>query len=215
MTTPAISTKPPWLRVWTQPRITVREQITRGPGAAVWILPILSGIAQTLVRASSNNVGLRAPIGFILALAFPIGVAWGLVQLYLLAGLLFVIGQWTDERATFTHLRIALAWAAVPQVLLLLVWLLGTAVAGRFLYIQELDRVAAAGAGSASIITFGLVSLLTVVCALWWFVLTVFGVAEAQGGSAWRALCTLILSAIMIGVAVAVLVLLIIAISRG
>ena len=215
MTATLLSAGSPLRRMWVHPRATVREQLSRGPTLAVWILPILSGIAQTFIQGSSNDVGLRGPAIVILAVALPIGAVWGVIQVNLIAGLLALVERWTGGRATFVHLRIALAWAAVPQVLLVVVWLLGTAVAGRFVFVQDPDRAVALGASPVALLTVGVAYLVAVVCALWWFVLTVFSVAEAQGGSAWKALGSLILAGLMFGIVAVVILTLVIGVAHA
>ena len=212
MTTIAPTTSAPWLRIWTHPRVTIREQLARGSSAAVWIIPLFSGIAQTLVRVADRDLGLRASAGMILVLAIPIGAIWGVVQLYILAGLLYLVERANKGRATFGQLRIALAWAAVPQVVVVAIWIIGTLLAGRFLYMDP-DRAVASGAGW-TVLTIAFTNLASAVCAIWWLVLSVFTVAEAQGGSAWRALGTMILAALILGVVALLAIVVVVALSH-
>jgi len=111
-----------------------------------------------------------------------------------------------------SQLRIALAWAAVPQVVVVAIWIIGTVLAGRFLYMDP-DRAVASGAGW-TVLTIAFTNLASAVCAIWWLVLSVFTVAEAQGGSAWRALGTMILAALILGVVALLAIVVVVALSH-
>jgi hypothetical protein len=165
----------------------------------VWVLPILSGIAQSLVQAQSNEVGARASAASILALAVPIGAAWGLLQLVVLASSLYLVGRWTGSSATFAQIRAVIAWAAVPQAALLVCWLAGTALWGRLLYMNP--DVAAPIGGASFALGLLAIGLATLTCVIWAFVILVKGLAEARGGSAWQALGNIIVAGLMVGVA--------------
>jgi hypothetical protein len=151
----------------------------------------------------SNHVGARLPGFMILLWTLVIGAVWGLLQLHVIATPLYYVGKWTGAPARFGDLRTALAWSAIPQVAILPLWVLGTLVFGRFLYLEPevvLTRMPFA------VLAQGLLSLGTLVCCGWWLVLQVFTVAEVQGVSAWRALGNLIAAVAMVAGAVTLLV---------
>ena len=194
---------PPRLSIWTSPRATIRAKLLAGPTFAAWFLPALSGIVQSFVEGASNSVGRRAAALWIVGMAGVIGTAWGVLQLFVTAGVLHLVGRWTGGRATFTQLRIALAWAAAPQALVVVVWLVGTLLAGRFLFVDP-ERIPDGQTGAIFVALF--VWLTTLAGAVWWAILVVIGVAEAQGVSLWKALGNLVVAALMIGVAAVLVV---------
>jgi hypothetical protein len=170
-----------------------------GPSPAIWGLSAISGIAQCLVEGQHNGVGADGPALLILLIASLGGAVWGVVQLHLLTALLYLVGLWTRGPATFRQLRTVIAWAAVPQAVVLVCWLVGTAVFGRLLYL----RTDSLGSNPPPTLAFGmfLIGLTTFACALCSFGILVQGLAEAQGVSAWKATGSII-GAVMLGVVV-------------
>jgi len=164
-----------------------------------------SGVIQSMVQGNSNQVGARAPGSAILLAAVLVGAVWGLLQLHLVAALLYLVGKWTGAPAHYSGLRTALAWAAVPQIAILPFWILGTLIFGRFLYV---DPELALARMPLAALAQGLLILGTLVCGGWWLVLQVIGVAEVQHVSAWRALGNFVVAGLILG-AVAILIVLV------
>jgi hypothetical protein len=165
----------------------------------VWLFPMLSGITQSLVQAQSNGVGARMGAAVIISFAVPIGAVWGLLQLFVLAASVYFAGRWIQGRATFIQLRTVIAWAAVPQVVLLAMWLAATAFWGRVLYVDPDFAVPMGG----PLFALGLLvlGLTTITAVIWSLIILAKGIAEAQGWSAWKALGNVIVAALMVGVA--------------
>jgi Yip1-like protein len=190
------------LRIWTHPRATVRQLLGHSPLYVELLLVAGSGVIQSIVQAMSNNVGARLPGFMILLGTLVIGALWGLFQLHVVATPLYYVGKWTGAPARFGDLRTALAWAAIPQVAILPLWVLGTLVFGRFLYVEPELALARM---PLAVLVQGLLSLATLLCSGWWLVLQVFTVAEVQRVSAWRALANLIAAVAMVAVLTLVL----------
>ena len=189
--------------MWTHPRDTIRQLLGNSPLYVELLLVGGSGVVQSIIQAMSNQVGTKVPGPTILLAVLVVGTLWGLFQLHVVAVPLYFIGRWTGAPASFADLRTALAWAAIPQVAILPFWILGTLVFGRFLYI---DAARVMTSMPIAALAQGLLSLATLVCVCWWIVLQVFGLAEAQHVSAWRALGHLLAAGVMLGVAVLLIV---------
>jgi hypothetical protein len=139
-----------------------------------------------------------------------VGAVWGVLQLHVIATSLYYVGKWTGAPARFADLRTALAWAAIPQVAILPLWVFGTLVFGRLLYVEPELAMARMPLAVLAQVLLGLATLL---CGGWWLVLQVFTVAEVQRVSAWRALGNL-LAAVVIAVAVILVVVLVFIVAR-
>ena len=202
----------PWLRIWTHPRSTIRDLLIGPPSPAIWGLAVLNGIAQSLVQGAQNSVGARAPVAVILPSTILVGAIWGILQLHLVSGLLFLVGRWTSGRATFRQMRTVVAWSTVPQSVVVATWLIGTAVFGRLLFVD----VDALGATPPPALALGmlLIFLISFTCIVWSFVILVQGLAEAQGISAWKALGTVVAAVLMFGVAVLVVITIVLGVVR-
>ena len=208
MTTPPPTSLHPWLRIWTQPRATVRQVLGHSPLYLNLLLVAGSGVVQSMVQGLSNHVGARMPGYLILLGTLLIGAVWGVFQVHLVATPLYYVGRWTGAPARFADLRTALAWAAIPQVTILPFWVIATLLFGRFLYVDP--RLALTRMPLAALAQ-GLLSLATFVCGGWWLVLQVFTVAEVQHVSAWRALGNLVAAVLIVAVAVLFVVFLVVA----
>jgi hypothetical protein len=209
-TTEAAPRPSPWLRIWVHPRATVRSLLGTSRLPRELLLACGSGVVQSMVQAMGNGVGARLSRPVILLTTLVLGSVWGLLQLHLLAGVLYAVGRWTGQPAAFRHLRTALSWAAVPQVAILPLWLIGTLVIGRRLYVDYGDTPPMILPALAQ----GLLGVATLVCGIWWLVLQVFTVAEVQRVSAWRALANFVVGLVSLGVTVVVAVLVVAVVRR-
>jgi len=193
------ATRPIWFQMWRGPRSGVRRAVTEGAvWGALWVA-VASGMVQSFMSGADKHVGTRATAATIVVVAMAVGAVWGLVQLALLATLLYVVGRWTNSRAHFGQLCTALGWAQVPLSAALPLWLIGTLVLGRVLYIdpQEVEWSGAAGPLLVALVFLG-----TAACAIWSWILMVKAVAEIEGVKSWTAFGHIILALTCLGVAV-------------
>ena len=202
----------PWLQIWIRPRSTVRQLLNAPSGPALWVLPISSGIGQSLIQGASNNVGAKGPVVFILLLSTVIGAIWGLLQIHFLSLLFYGVGRVTQRPATFRQVRLVLAWAEVPHVVLVASWVLAALVFGRVLFLDP----DALGTNPPPLLLLGMlfVYLVSFICVAWSLVLVVKGLAEAQGTSVWWALGSVVVVAALIGVATIVILAFVVMLAR-
>jgi hypothetical protein len=109
------------LRIWTRPRQVISYLVEYEPSKYIIALLILRGISETFIRAmdkqSMGSFGLTA----IIFLAVFVGPLGGLLSSFIGAALLSVSGRWLDGRADSEQIRLVIAWASVPIILLLAV----------------------------------------------------------------------------------------------
>ena len=202
MTATALPKPAPWRHIWTQPRATLRGLVDSGPNHSALIISAAWGVVQSLFQGAQNNVGARAPVWAIVLMAIPIGAIWGLLQLYLLTGLVYVVGRWTGARAPFGHLRTVVAWASFPLAVTLVPWLLGTLLFGRFFF---LSADAAATTGSVGLLLgIAVLYLATLGLWVWSLVVLVPGLAEILGVSAAKAIGIIVAGLLTFGVGILV-----------
>ncbi len=136
MTAPELLAPSPWLQIWTRPRAAIRGVVDQGRLLAAVLLSVGSGIAQSLVTGANHQVGARFAAPVILLIAIGVGTLWGLLQLSVLTGLLYIVARWTGSAVPFRQLWTALGWANVPPCAALGLWLIGTLILGRSLYLD-------------------------------------------------------------------------------
>jgi hypothetical protein len=204
MTAPPPLKRAPWRDIWIHPRRTVRELVAAGPNHAALLFPVAWGVVQSLFQGAQNNVGARAPVALIVVMTFAIGSVWGLLQVHVLSGLVYLVGRWTGAKADYYPVRTAVAWGTLPAAASLVLWMLGTLAFGRALFLN--DQSLAATRRPDLLIGIGLIYLTTAALWLWSAVIIVGGIAEVQGGSIWRAVGTIVVGLVMFAVVVVLVV---------
>ena len=175
----------PWKEVWLHPRNTIKAILKYDPKYMVLPLAALAGIANNALdfEATDVLVGGSSFIGsaFVAALL-------GIVSLYISGSLLSFTGRWLKGKANALKLRAAIAWAGVPVI------------ASLVLFIPLFFAL-----NSSSMGIIGLSSIAFVVLGLWSLVLQVGMISEIQGFSIWKAILNIILAIIVIAVPLLIL----------
>jgi hypothetical protein len=192
----------PWVTIWTRPRATVRHLIETDPGRSVLLLAALSGVSQTLDRASTQSAGDAFSMSTILLIAVLAGPLFGLIGLYIGAALTEWTGRWIGGKGTVANLRTAMAWSCVPVVASLALWVVNLALFGSDMFTTAMPRIEANPALALLLIASGFCA---VVLGVWTLVLALKGIGEAQGFSAWKALGNVLLSLLILIVPIAAL----------
>lgn len=191
----------PWLSIWLRPRRTVQGIVDRDPEYLVLPLAMASGVSGALSKASEKNLGDQVGLPLLLGICTFVGVVSGLIGLFLFGFLLRVAGKWLGGTGSSEHLRTAIAWAAVPTVVALLLWIPEFAVFGRDLFSAYTPNI---DAHPFALLGF---ALLEIVLGIWGLVILVKGVAQVHGFSAWRGLFTVVVAVLLIAVPVVALAL--------
>ena len=193
----------PFKTIWLHPRRTIRQLVAHNPELYVVPLVCLAGIVNVLDRASQRNLGDRWSLATILGIAFLLGPLGGLFALWIFSHLIRITGNWIGGTAPREHLNTAIAWAKVPAVVTLPLWLLLLALFGFEMFTSETPRMDAEPMIFALLIAVGIVET---ILSIWAFVLLCNTVAEVQGyRSAWRGLGNLLLAGLLLVVPLIVL----------
>src|SRR5688572_11404184 len=144
MTAPPSLRRAPWRDIWIHPRKTLRELVVGGPNHAALVFPVAWGVVQSLLQGAQNNVGARAPIPLIIGITFAIGGVWGVLQVHLVPGLVYLVGRWTGAKSHYYAVRTAVAWGMLPAATSHVLWMLGTLAFGSAFFLNDQDLAAAA-----------------------------------------------------------------------
>jgi len=200
----------PFKTIWIRPRKTLHSILARDPKLHVILLASLAGIGDTLNRASVRNLGDDLPLIWIFVMALLFGPVAGLIGLWIGAHLIRLAGNFMGGIGDMERIRAAIAWAGVPSIFALVIWVPQLLFLGTDLFTEQMPRLAAEP--MLRIPYFGLLAV-EQVFAIWGMVLLCNTVAEAQGyRSAWRGLGNLLLPVVVIlGPVVVIIILLVIA----
>lgn len=185
----------PWSSIWTRPRATIQKILDANLDRHVLVLAALSGIAQGFQRASDVSAGEELGVTAIVATVCVAGAIGGIVSLYIGGLLCWITGKWIGGKATARQIRMAIAWAGVPWVGLVISWFVKIALFGRELFVDLTPRIESDGTAAVAFLGFSLVELTLLV---WTIVLSLKCLGQAQGFSAWRAMGNIILAVLLV-----------------
>lgn len=186
----------PFRSIWTSPRLTIRKIVSINPELHVLWLICLAGVGHTLDRASMRNAGDEMPLAAILAMACVMGPLGGLFGLWIGLHLIRWTGTWIGGTAPREHIKSAIAWASVPSVFALTLWIPQLVLFGDDNFTAATPKLDAA---HLLWIPFIAIALVEIVIGIWGIVLLCNTIAEVQGFySAWSGLGNLFLSVAVI-----------------
>lgn len=181
----------PFQTIWTSPRSTVRSILAVNPRLHVVLLACLGGVAHWLDRAGSRDAGDTMTTLGILGLAIVVGPLGGLFWLWIGSFLIRLVGKWIGGTASQAHIQTAMAWASVPGVCGLLLWIPLLLFIGGENFTSATPIVDASPTLTVLAVGIGIVDA---VLSIWGLVLLCHTIAEVQGfRSAWRGLANVLL----------------------
>jgi hypothetical protein len=192
----------PWFSIWTRPRATLRQILETGPRRHVATLAILGGVASGLAAARAEMAATLPPAA-VLACVVAGGAVGGLIGVWLMGALLRIGGRLVGGRGDWASVRAAVAWAQVPAIWAILLWLPRSVLLGGEAFHPD---PAATQDHAASALALMLIEATQGVVAVWQLVVTLKCVGEAHAFSAWRALLAFVLVALAIAIPVTILV---------
>lgn len=199
----------PWQSMWLHPRLTMRHLLATNPRYGVLLLAMAGGINSALESASNRNMGDTATLVSIIAGGIIGGIIGGIVGLYVGSWLIRWTGGWIGGQGTSETIRTALGWANLPNLLQLLLWVGLIAVFRGEIFAKEMPMLEASPTLWGVLIISGLVS---VVLAIWSFVLLLAALSEVQGFSALRAFGNLLLAGLIPALVIAIILVVIVGI---
>ncbi len=185
----------PWKSIWLEPRKTIRSIVRTNPKAQFWLLSWLYAFPVLLHMAQSLSLGEVFPIALIVLISAGLAAFVGWASLSILAYILLWTGRWIGGDATFLELRAAVAWANVPNVVNIILWVLLTIEFGALLFTTGFSEMEFMGYQLGLVVV---VFILQLTVAVWSFIILIKTIAEVQGFSAWKALLNIFMPLILV-----------------
>ena len=185
----------PWFSMWLHPRRTIRRIVETNPDRLVLLLAAVGGIVEALINASSDSKGENMSLQAILLTSLIGGPLMGVIGLWLGGALLRWTGGWIGGQADSRRIRATLAWANVPLVWSLLLWIPALLLFGAELFAAATPILDASTmlSGLYMVFSFGIG-----IVSIWAFVVFLHALGEVQGFSAWKALGNSILAGLVV-----------------
>lgn len=180
----------PWLKIWVQPRETIRAIVRANPKMYFPLLSGIYGFPMLLQFAQNLSLGEKFSSFTILIGALVLATFAGMLGITIVSWLIHWTGKWIAGIGSFERIRAAVAWSNVPNLINGLIWLFMTAVFNGRLFTKGFGEVAFVGA-ELQIVFFAF--LAQVIIAVWAFIILLKTVGEVQGFSAWKALLNILI----------------------
>jgi hypothetical protein len=176
----------PLLRIWTEPRKTIRRVVEEDAEGTALALAAGGGIVNVLDMYADRGPG--ANLGLLL-LVILIGTVLGVLAMYFTSAVMRWIGRWFGGQAEAEEIRIVFAWSNVPLLPLLALWVVLLGRYGIGLLTGGIDG----GLGIEDGVLMVIYAVATVVLNVWVSAIFVVGLSEVQKFSVWKAFaCVLI-----------------------
>lgn len=188
----------PWKTIWRRPRDTIRAIVVENPDYKLWLLatiyafPVLLSLAQVLML---GNMFTLLPI---LLGALIIAPLWGYIVFSYFSFFVYQVGKLFRSEGKFKEVRAALAWANAPIIANTFVWLVIISRFGLRLFQNVGEKIMLNRLEVLIVLSLLLLQLLALIFAVIFYVSML---AEVQKFSIGKTILTLILSAILIGIA--------------
>lgn len=185
----------PWLEIWTRPKETIRAIVKFNPKYLFFLLSGIYGFPLMLQFAQNLSLGESGSPLAILIGALILCVFIGMAGITIISGLLYWTGQWIGGKAPFAHVRAAMAWSNVPNVVNAVIWLVMMGFFGGRLFHRGFAETSFVGY-ELTVVFFAF--LIQVVLSVWGFVIGLKTLSEVQGFSAWKALLNVLIPFFMV-----------------
>lgn len=186
----------PWFSMWNRPRDTIQQIVdSDDPEKMVLLLAAIGGVSSSLNSSSSNFVGDQFSLMSILLASLFIGPIVGVIGLYISGFLVSWTGKWIGGHASSNDIRIALAWAQIPIIWTVGIWIPEILIFGQELFMSP-DENGLILTAPYAFFAVGFF-IVKVTASLWAFVLLLKSVGQVQGFSAWKALWNLIIPGLL------------------
>jgi hypothetical protein len=114
----------PWVSIFTRTRATMRQILDENPRRLVHVLAMLGGVAEMVGSHLPDMPPFFTPtLGEVIAVKIVLGALLGLAGLYVFGAAVWLTGKMIGGRGTFIDVRAATAWACVPALWAVLLWL--------------------------------------------------------------------------------------------
>ncbi|HSX12549.1 MAG TPA: YIP1 family protein, partial [Rhabdochlamydiaceae bacterium] len=162
-------------------------------------LAAVYGFNMLLQVMQSLSFGIEFSLTGILVGALILAPFLGMLALSVTAVLLQWTGKWIGGKGSYVAIRASLAWANVPNLVNILLWLILIGIFKKAVFMNTFGQTQFAG-GMLYLVTF--IFLLQTVLSIWAFIILIKSLGQVQGFSAWKGLFNVLIPFFMLGIAV-------------
>lgn len=187
----------PWTKIWVKPRDTIKHIVKFDPKYRFLILSFLYGLPMLFHSAQNLNLGETFTAAGIAIAAIVLATFLGMLGITIASGLLLWTGKWIGGKANYHHVRAAVSWSNVPNIIPIIVWAVLIYVFKDQIFLEGFDDMNFVGANLA--LVSGAI-FLEAIAAIWSFIILVKGLGQVQGFSAWKGVLNVLIPFFMVGI---------------
>ncbi len=185
----------PWLRIWTDPRGTIRSIVSRDPKYRFVWLSAIYGLPIAFNFAQNFSLATQVPLWAIWIASLILAPFLGMIGISVCAWALKVTGRWIGGMGTFQTVRAAVAWSNVPSIVSVAMWIVLMGVFGAQVFRREFAEMTFIGYQAGVVfLTF----LVQTIASIWGFIILLKTLGEVQGFSSWKALLNILIPFIIV-----------------
>lgn len=185
-----------WLSTWLHPKMAMEYAVKYQPEKYVLLLAALAGICHLLTRFHIMAVGEIYDIWWILSRALVVGPLAGVLWFYLLSFVLYFTGKSIGGKASVVEVRTAVAWASLPIIAMLCVWVVQIITLGHENFTLYTPWVDGHPLTDLMYRSFGMIK---VVLGIWSCALFIVCLSSVQQFSVWRSVLSAFFTFVFIG----------------
>lgn len=187
---PDTSVKNPWRNIWINPKETIRQIVSTNPKFRLYWLYFIYGLPMAFSFSQSYSLINAIPLWTILIAALIVAPFIGAAGVTIASWLIQWTGRWIGGKANFQNIRAAFAWAQVPNILSILMWIVLLICFGGNVFSKAFSEMQFVG--SAAGVVF-VVFLVQTIAMIWGLVILCHTLGEVQGFSAWKGLLNVVI----------------------
>lgn len=187
----------PFPEMWSTGREALFRAARERPDALCAGLAAASGVSDVFARLAVTAPG-PLPSGQVLAWGLGAGTLWGLVRLYVWAAGTWAVARVLGGTGTYRETSGAFAWATLPVVALLLIWVPGVLLFGGDFFLLHLY---AAQGQVFSLLIFAVILLAMLGAAAWSLVLVTRSIGLQHRIGLAQSLASVILGLVLVAAA--------------
>lgn len=181
----------PFKTIWFAPRATIRVIVSEDAELYGARLIAISAILEAIFRLANRGMGDDLSPLLLLGISFTVAPITGIIGWNLISRLYAKVGSWLGGSAEDYAVRAAMAWSTVPLLPNAFVLIIEIGVLGQEFFHSTSPTLAS---NTGLWFLFLGLDVISIILAIWSYIIFFKALSEIFGFSTWRALATVLLS---------------------
>lgn len=188
----------PWTAIWIKPQETIQKIVNFNSKHCFVFLASVYGFNMLMQVMQGLSLGQEFSLTGILVAAVILAPFLGMLSITISAFLLQWTGKWIGGKGNFLSIRASVAWANVPNIINILMWLILVGYFKKAVFTDTFGQTQFVG---KEIYFATSIFLVQTVMSVWSFIILIKSLGQVQGFSAWKGLFNVLIPFFLIGIA--------------